>query len=251
MFDFLFGKKNSLSPPKGKIFVGYGEFKSQGERILKQFITYGRLKPAHRVLDVGCGIGRTAIPLATYLAKEGSYEGFDIVKPGIAWCKKHVSTTFTNFNFIHVNLKNNLYNLKTDKKAKYFIFPYPDEDFDFVCLTSVFTHMLPEDVNGYLKQIYRVLKHNGICYATFFIINEEGEKYMQTYKGLKFPFRYKNYYLHNKNVKEANVAYDEGYLKNELIGNSGLVIEKIYYGYWTGRKKGDSLDFQDTIILKK
>ena len=37
------------------------------------------LKPEHRVLDIGCGVGRVALPLTRYLTS-GTYDGFDIVK---------------------------------------------------------------------------------------------------------------------------------------------------------------------------
>ena len=54
--------------------------------MLKQFIDLGGLKPEHRVLDIGSGIGRVAIPLTEYLNEKGSYEGFDVVELGVNWC---------------------------------------------------------------------------------------------------------------------------------------------------------------------
>ena len=58
-----------------------------GEVILKQWVmsfeslySTAQLSPDHRVLDIGCGTGRMAIPLTSFLSKKGSYEGFDIVR---------------------------------------------------------------------------------------------------------------------------------------------------------------------------
>ena len=60
------GKRDPLTPSKGQIFIGSGDFKKQGESILKQLIEFGNLKENHRVLDIGCGIGRLAVPLTNF-----------------------------------------------------------------------------------------------------------------------------------------------------------------------------------------
>ncbi|MFP4023310.1 MAG: class I SAM-dependent methyltransferase [Thiohalospira sp.] len=250
LLDNILGRRDKLIPPKGKIFIGHGDFKIQGDRLLNQLISYANLQPDQRVLDVGCGIGRLAVPLTKYLNHKGSYEGFDIVKSGIKWCKKNISNSYPNFNFKHIDLKNDLYNLSTDKEAKNFIFPYNDNEFDLVFLFSVFTHMTPLDVDNYLKQINRVLKHNGTCFVTFFILNEESKSLMDNYNGLKFNYNMGDYVLLDKKVREANVAYKEDFL-NHLIFNNNFIIDKIFYGWWCGRKREKCLDYQDTIILRK
>ena len=87
-----------MLPMKGDIFIGSGDFKEQGIRQLDHLIEYCHLHPDHRVLDVGCGIGRTAIALTDYLSSSGSYEGFDIVPKGIDWCQKHIAAKYPTFN---------------------------------------------------------------------------------------------------------------------------------------------------------
>jgi ubiquinone/menaquinone biosynthesis C-methylase UbiE len=243
---------DDLIPPKGLIFVGPGDFKKQGENLLNLLKTTTGLKPNHKVLDVGCGIGRLAVPLTNYLDKDGSYEGFDIVDVGINWCKKHISSKFPNFNFFHVDLKNDLYNLKTQTEANTFTFPYADDCFDVVVLTSVFTHMMPDDVDNYLNQIQRVLKPGGKCFATFFLLNEESQSLIDNKKSAyDFAHKYEHYSLLDKNVKEANIAFEEDYLKNDLIAKNNLKTDRVAYGWWAGRSKNECLDFQDIIILQK
>jgi len=217
---------------------------------LKQIREVCNLQPEARVLDIGCGIGRLAVPLTAYLNGKGSYEGFDIVKQGIDWCNKHIRAQYPNFNFLHINLKNDLYNLKASAEAKDFVFPYHDNEFDLVVLTSVFTHMMPNDVNNYLDQINRVLKRDGKCFATFFLLNEHIIHSIEKRDYFDFPYIYGNYRLLDKNVKEANIAYQEDYLYSDLFPKNKLNVETIHYGWWSGiSSREESLNYQDIIVL--
>ena len=109
--ETITGKRDPMIPPRGMIFIGSGDFREMGNTLRDQLVELGGLQPRHRVLDVGCGIGRVAVPLTGYLSREGSYEGFDIVRSGIRWCNRRIGSRYPNFRFIHVDLKNDLYNL--------------------------------------------------------------------------------------------------------------------------------------------
>ncbi len=251
--------RGPMIPPKGKIFIGSGDFVKTGKSLKDQLVDLAGLRPDQRVLDVGCGMGRVAVPLTAYLTNGGSdeeshggsYEGFDIVKPAIRWCQNKISSRYPNFQFTHIDLKNDLYNLRTNKEAKDFVFPYPDEEFDLVFLTSVFTHMVMADVENYLAQIQRVLKPGGICFATFFLINQEARDFMQQSGKEMFQTELDFHYLFHARVKEANVAYDEDYLADRMIGSKGLKLERVYPGFWSGRPKSELKNFQDICVIRK
>src|ERR1700694_451969 len=85
LLDALAGRPDPLLPPRGACAVGEGEFRAVGEEFLRHFREIGGLEPGHRVLDVGCGIGRMAVPLTEYLEGRGSYEGFHVSREGGAW----------------------------------------------------------------------------------------------------------------------------------------------------------------------
>lgn len=250
LWEQMTGKRPPLSPARGMIFVGSGDFALQGRLLLEQLVRLGQLQPHEQVLDVGSGIGRVAVPLTAYLNQQGSYEGFDIVKSGVAWCNRHIAAKYPNFRFLHIDLKNDLYNLSTQQEAKAFIFPYDDERFDLVFLFSVFTHMMPEDVAQYLKQIARVLKPGGRCLATFFVLNDASKEGMMQYDGLKFVHNYGNYAHIDPEVKEANIAFEEDWLM-QAIAAAGLEVAGNWPGYWSGRDKQACEGFQDTLLLRK
>lgn len=249
IYAFLFHKKDELEPPKGMVFVGSGDYISQGRRLAELVVKYTNLQPDGKILDIGCGIGRLAVGLTRYLNSKGTYEGFDIVDFGIDWCQKHITPKFPNFHFLFVNLKNDLYNLTTETEANSFNFPYKADSFDSIVLTSVFTHMMPKDVEHYLSQIALVMKQDGRCLATFFITNPEVDKKMAAKEAdFSFDNKYEGYSLLSDDCKEANVAYEETYLRN-MIDKCGLSVELMSQGDWSKGK--NALDFQDVLILKK
>ena len=156
-----------------------GDFRAIGEQFLGYFKDLCDLKPNERVLDVGCGTGRMAVPLTRYLDKDGRYDGFDIVKKGIDWCNENISSKYPNFHFQLVDIYNKRFNPQGRLLANEYKFPFEDESFDFVFLASVFTHMLPKDIEHYFAEISRVLINKGRCLITFFLLNSESFNLIQ------------------------------------------------------------------------
>lgn len=244
----MFTNKNVLQPPKGKIYTGSGNFVEIGNEFFSYFKKYGEITPNSSILDIGSGIGRMAIPFTKFLNHSGSYRGFDIVKQGVNWCTKNISSRYPNFVFLHINLKNDLYNASTKIKPSNFNFPYKNDEFDFVFLTSVFTHMLPNDISQYLTEINRVIKSNKKCLATFFILDETSKALMIN-SDKYFKYQKENYALMSEKVKEANVAYNKLFLF-ELIKEKGFEVESYHQGSWSGKTE-NALSYQDILILKK
>ena len=242
--------QDSMIPPRSMIFVGDGDFEKTGQEFKNYFVELAGLQTNNRVLDVGCGIGRMAIPLTNYLSKDGEYWGFDIVKKGVLWCHHRISPKFKNFHFLHSDVYNKRYNPNGKVRAQDFRFPFDDNFFDFVFLTSVFTHMLPLDLENYLSEISRVLNNGGKCLITFFILNEESEKLIRSGRStLDFKYKIDACLTTNENVPESAIAYKEDIVKL-LFNKYGLkIFQPIRYGSWCNRD--NFLSYQDMIIATK
>lgn len=161
-------------PRKEDLQVTGGAFRACYE-FLGYFLTRAGLQPQHSVLEVGCGCGRMAYPLAYYLRPPGRYEGFDIVAHLVAAASSALTPTFPHVRFQAVDLWNSVYNPNGRLRASEFAFPYPEASFDLVFLTSVFTHMFPPDVRRYLAEIRRVLRPGGRVLLTAFLLTPESE----------------------------------------------------------------------------
>ena len=61
------------APAPESVFVGDGDYRAIGLEYLGHYVTIGGLKPTDRVLDIGCGIGRMAVPLTQYLDPERGF----------------------------------------------------------------------------------------------------------------------------------------------------------------------------------
>jgi len=235
-------------PPKELILAIGGSYREYGDMRSNFFIKELGLKKTDHVLDVGCGCGRIAIPLTNHI-EEGTYTGFDIMGDCVSWCQSEIQPIFNNFVFEKADVYNKHYNPKGTFKAKDYIFPYKENYFDFIYLSSVFTHMLPEDMEQYLREIKRVLKKGGKVAITYFIISDESNALVSNGKSVFNFQKHDNLYVLSKKDVEAGVGFTEEYIQQTYLDNN-LKIEKIFKGSWCGREEF-SVKGQDLIFSIK
>ena len=239
----------SLVPPPGRMWVGDGDFLDTGFRFLRLFEDLGGLTPNARVLEIGCGIGRMAVPLTQYLSEEGSYDGFDIVGAGIQWCESHITKAHPRFRFRLVDLFNSVYNPSGTLDPERFDFPYPDARFDFIFLTSIFTHLLPDTVARYLAEIRRVSHRDGRCLMTAFLLNEESRRAIRRGLSSQVPSaHYAHHAVADERSPEAVVFYDEAHFMSLLAQQGFRLVHPVRYGTWSGRTSGN--DYQDVLVVQ-
>jgi SAM-dependent methyltransferase len=248
--DALLGRRPDLVPPRRLMFMGTPDYVVVGDEFLGHFRALGRLEPHHRVLDVGCGIGRMARPLTGFLDAHGSYDGFDVDAAGVEWCRRNVSPRFPRFRFRHVDVRNDRYNPRGRVEPCELRFPYDDSSFDFVFLTSVFTHMLPEDVEPYVREVARVLAPGGRSLSTWFLRNDEADRLTHEGKALlALPFEREGCRVLDLEVPGDAIAIPEVRALG-MLEDAGLALERpVRYGRWCGRDA--FLSFQDIVVARK
>jgi SAM-dependent methyltransferase len=248
--DVLAGRNDGMTPPRNvRQFVGGGDFRTVGEEFLKHFVELGGLRPDARVLDVGAGAGRMAVPLTRFLSAEGGYDGLEIVPKGVRGAQRTITPRHPNFRFHHADVYNQLYNPRGRHPASSYHFPFPDGHFDFVFATSVFTHMLPADVANYVAEIARVLRPGGTSFVTAFLITPESRSLIAAGAStLDFRSAGEGYLTVNPQRPEDAVALEEEFVR-EVHERAGLgVLDPIYPGDWSGRP--DCRSYQDIVLAR-
>lgn len=250
LLDAVTFRRRPLVPPRRLITIGSGDFVKVGRTIVSHLIRFADLTPKARVFDIGCGCGRLAAALTNYLGPDARYEGLDIHRPYVDWCDRHITPRFPQFHFQVHDVYNKQYNPTGRLKSTEFAFPFPDASFDVVVLTSVFTHMLPRDVEHYLREISRVLVPGGRCLATFFVLDAVSlplVKARRSSEPLDYPFE--GCLVKNPDYPEFAIGYDQDRVI-QLHAQAGLnVVNPIQPGAWSGRP--DFLDYQDIVVSRK
>jgi SAM-dependent methyltransferase len=213
---------------------------------LREFLVANGLQPDHRLLDVGCGIGRLAVALTGYLSPPGAYDGFDIMPVAIRWCRR-ITMRHPNFRFRLVDLKSDRYRPSGTEPASEFVFPYPDAAFDVVVLSSVFTHMLPADMRNYLTEIARVMKPGGRCVISYYLMTPDRRVTTSEGRGaFAFAHRGDGYWAELADMPEAALAYDEPDVLAAFGARDFTIVE-----YFPGKWADSPNQSQDVFVARK
>jgi SAM-dependent methyltransferase len=200
------------------------DFKQTGSDQLEFFVELCGLSPADRVLDIGCGVGRIAMPLTGYLDASGGYDGFDVLPSMIEWCRSEISSRHPNFRFHVADVASSTTELAGGGDAAAYRFPFDDATFDFAYAGSLFTHLTPDATVNYLRETARTLKPGGRLVATFNMYNEVTERLVPGRRLTQYwPNDYGTYRTKEKDAPESNVAYAESFIR-EAYAAAGLTI---------------------------
>jgi SAM-dependent methyltransferase len=216
-------------------------------------IRYLKVEPCHHVLELGCGIGRDAIPLTEYLTT-GSYIGVDIIRESIEWCDAAITSRFPRFRFYSFDVADRLHNPAGTLDPLLVRLPADNESIDRIIVQSVFTHMVTPTVRHYLREFARLLKPDGLVYATCFLVNdrvlESARRTNLTPYQLRFEHEVSNgCFVNNLEEPLGAVAFTTGALWR-LAEQSGLTINMLFTGAWSGYYP-NAVDGQDVALLGK
>jgi len=240
-------------PEADRIFVGGGDFRQNGIDALNSLVHLADLEPNSRVLEIGSGIGRMALPLTQWLST-GSYVGIEIVMEGVAWCLENIARRYPNFRFLHLDLYNEHYNPTGRGSIVDVGLPFESGSFDVVFLTSVFTHLTLEDTRGYLGEIARVLTPGGRLWGSWFLVDEGiGETVLDGRAHEWVPLGWADgagVYYADAQRGTAVVAYDDA-LVRRLLNEANLAIRYASKGEWLSSRTHIDGGFQDVLVCEK
>jgi SAM-dependent methyltransferase len=239
-------------PPAEKGCIGDGDHRAIGAEFLGYFARNAGLGRGERVLDLGCGLGRMAVPLTQYLEPCASYDGIDVAADAVAWCRETIGTRYERFRFHHLDCRHPLYNPSGGIETEEASLPFAEASFDFVFLTSVATHLMPDEMARYAIEIRRVLAPGGRCFVTAFLVNAPVRAALVAGRGdprLPFdPTAPGPVFFAQPDVPAAAVAYDEDSFLATFLAAGLRRRRPAVYGSWSGRAGGGP-SFQDICVL--
>ena len=188
------------------------------------------LTASTRLLDLGCGYGRLALGLVERFGSL-TYQGVDVDRHAIAWCRRHVAPRSGGFSFLHLDLANPRYNPGGDRIGEGYRLPFGDGSFDLAYLFSVFSHMDAGEVAVYLRELARLLAPGGRVFLTAFVeegvapvaINPPG--YRRAWRGPLHCVRYERGFFADL-VAAAGLETERLEPGVEIDGQSGLYLSR-------------------------
>jgi SAM-dependent methyltransferase len=246
---------DSLIPPTAlRLLVGpfadESFYRSTARDFVQTLLTLGGLRPTDRILDIGCGCGRVAAALTDHLDATGGYDGMDVIPALVEWSHTNITPKFQNFRFHLVDVASRAYNPVGRLQASQVRFPFPDGTFDFAIACSLYTHMLHEDAENYLRETHRVLKRGGTLLASFFLLYPESIKAIAKKQTIfRFRHRFGPCRASDSLKPEKEVAYDEDYVL-DLMDRLGFRLDQpVQHGSWSTTKS--PLITQDYIAARR
>ena len=220
------------------------------ENHMRVYAQYCPIEPDHVVLEVGCAVGRDAIPLTERLSDKGRYIGIDIMQDCISWCRDNVTKRHPNFTFFSYDVRSQDYNPGGSLKTSDVILPVAESSLDRILLQSVFTHMLDDDITHYLREFRRTLKPDALVFASCFFLDEETRELAAENARYKFEYsRGDGFFVIDPRNPAHVVGFDDIALKRMLGTASMDLAQPVHRGYWCGRR--DNIHFQDILILRR
>jgi SAM-dependent methyltransferase len=138
--------------------------------------------------------------------------------------QRHITPLNPRFTFYHADCFNASYNPGGAMAPTAYRFPHGGESFDLIVLTSVLTHLVPDELEHYLSEVDRLLAPDGAVYASMFLYgNPEQVTTGTALHGVEFPVVCGHYSVNRADFPANAVAYDETFA-GDLIGKVGLKL---------------------------
>jgi SAM-dependent methyltransferase len=216
--------RGHLVPPRRLRNRVPGDFEAVGREFLRHFIWLGGLRTDQSVLDIGCGAGRFAIPLTSYLEPSASYVGVDCWEEGIDWCRREITSRFSSFQCL--NVKGLDTGVEDDVIAEHRrpVIPFEDGSFDFATVCAI-SQLDLLGLQTRLMEAGRLLRPSGVYVGTWFLLDE------------------------NDDAGDRHALACHEPEMHARLADAGLTVQEIHYGSWNGRE--EPLSYQDLVVARR
>ncbi len=203
----------------------------------------------HAVLDVGCGWGRLAMPLARRLGPAGRYVGMDAAAEAIAWCRRHLHEADPRLRFRHADIRNGYANPRGRIPAERAVLLPWEEHFDRVVAFSLFTHLLPDAMARYVAEAARLCRPGGVLVASFFLLDGAAKAALAEGRAdRRFPAAHGIARVADPALPEDAVAYEAEEVM-ALLDAAGFDAAW-RPGGWCARGT-EPFDYQDLVVARR
>ena len=155
------------SPGRDGLNKHHPDYWDSGKRLVDHLIRHADLRPDSHILDIGCGTGRLAHALRSYL-DGGQYHGIDIRADYVQACRKSFAFS-KGYSFRHLDYYHPEWN--TSGKKVPTELPYDPGSLDLVVVLGVLYH---QDFTGAAEILHRsghLIKHYGTLVCTAKLLN--------------------------------------------------------------------------------
>lgn len=222
VFDLLpalmFRELRSIPPNYLRIRVGVGndvfsnqiKYLTAGKNFWFYMLANGYVTLDSTIVDIGCGCGRFAHHLRDYVCSgerfSGRYHGIDIDHEMLDWCRRHFDAE--RFTFTQSTHRSSVYRNDRAGDAS-FELPFQSASANLVFSTSLYTHLLPDELENYTREAFRVLKPGGVMAMYVFSVDHPPHSFGNRHT---FVHRLGKAFVESVENPEAAVAYEEEYL---------------------------------------
>ncbi len=157
--------------------IGLGEPETVSMELFRFVTKHVPVGTDMRILDLGCGLGRSSAPFVDYLSNGGGHlVGVDVVERMTAFCSEVIGSRYSNASFYACSVPDS-YLFEQQRNNPTILPPIEKilarhEPFDLVMAFSVFTHLLPEEMDAYFSLFNHILKPDGRLVLTFLFLDE-------------------------------------------------------------------------------
>jgi ubiquinone/menaquinone biosynthesis C-methylase UbiE len=201
-------------------------------------IIFKFLKPNYRVLDIGCGFGKTCFDL--FERGYGNLSGIDLSKNGIDFAREKLSG---------LGMK--------DSSSRFIVadaqkIPFGDSQFDFIITQAFWTSIMPQERKIIMHEIQRLLKKGGYYYLAQFGQTWEDQLYRKRYEdGRKKGYENGSFDSIDKETGRLNYVAHH-YTKEELEKMLKLVgLNVVHYSKEVFTTQGGNKTNGHVIIANK